>query len=127
MSHALTPEQLSQLRQRLNERRADLLQQMEQNRANLAPSENTAGSVSQDENARLSNLSREVNTSLSAFDQEDLERIDRALELMDGEGYGECDECGCAIPLERLMVEPMTRHCVPCKSRWEQKQGIARA
>ena len=41
--------------------------------------------------------------------------------------YGECEECGCNIPFERLKVEPMTQHCVQCKSRWEQKQRAARA
>ena len=127
MSQALTAPQLDELKQRLLARRQELHAQMAQNRANLAPAENTAGSVSQDENARLTNQTREVDTRLTALDAEELARIDRALEAMDAGDYGLCDACGCAIPFERLKIEPMTQHCVACKSAWEQKQGFARA
>ena len=37
------------------------------------------------------------------------------------------DECGCAIPFERLKIEPQTQHCVACKSRWEQARAHHRA
>ena len=124
MSQALTAPQLDELKQRLLARRQELHAQMAQNRANLAPAENTAGSVSQDENARLTNQTREVDTRLTALDAEELARIDRALEAMDAGDYGLCDACGCAIPFERLKIEPMTQHCVGCKSAWEKKQGI---
>lgn len=127
MSQPLNPDQLNQLCQQLQARRDDLQQQMEQNRANLSPVEVTAGSVSQDDNARLSMQTREVNAGLTAFDLEELARIDRAFERMDEGSYGLCNECGCDIPFERLMAEPMTQHCVPCKSRWEQSQGIGRS
>jgi len=127
MSQALTAAQLEELKQKLLARRGELQAQMVQNRANLAPAEVTAGSVSQDENARLANQTREVDTRLSSLDVEELARIDRALETMAEGSYGLCGECGCHIPFERLRIEPMTQHCVACKSRWEQKQGIARA
>ena len=127
MSQALTAPQLDELKQRLLARRQELHAQMAQNRANLAPAENTAGSVSQDENARLANQTREVDMRLTALDADELARIDRALEAMDAGDYGLCDACGCAIPFERLKIEPMTQHCVACKSAWEHKQGIARA
>ncbi|OJV55139.1 MAG: hypothetical protein BGO36_16770 [Burkholderiales bacterium 68-10] len=127
MSQALTAPQLDELKQRLLARRQELHAQMAQNRANLAPAENTAGSVSQDENARLANQTREVDTRLTALDADELARIDRALEAMDAGDYGLCDACGCAIPFERLKIEPMTQHCVACKSAWEHKKGIARA
>lgn len=120
---ALTPAQRDELKRLLLARRTELQQQMAQNRANLQPTQNTAGSVSQDENARLANQMREVDTRLSAFDAEELARIDRALERMADGSYGLCGECGCAIPFARLKAEPMTQHCVACKSRWEQKQA----
>lgn len=126
MSEALTATQLDELRQRLLARRADLQAQMVQNRANLTPAEKTAGSVSQDENARLSNQTREVDTALTGFDAEELARIDLALEKMDDGSYGLCGECECPIPFARLQIEPMTQHCVPCKSRWEEKQQTMR-
>ena len=127
MTPKLTPAQRAELKELLLERRRDLQAQMAQNRENLAPAVNHAGSVSQDESARLSNQTREVDATLTALDAADLARIDRALELIETGEYGECEECGCNIPFERLKVEPMTQHCVQCKSRWEQKQRVARA
>lgn len=123
MSDALTPAQLKELKDLLLARRKELQDEMEQNLANLAPAERTS-SVSQDESARLKNLTREVDSRLTSLDAADLTRIDRALEAMDEGTYGLCDECGCNIPFERLKIEPMTQHCVACKSAWEQKQGI---
>ncbi len=123
MSQALTAAQLKELKELLLTRRKELQAEMEQNRANLAPAQIT-GSVSQDESARLKNQTREVDATLTHLDATDLARIDRALEAMEAGDYGLCDECGCHIPFERLKIEPMTQHCVACKSAWEQKQGI---
>jgi len=127
MAKALTAPQLQALKTLLNARRKDLEAQMTQNRVHLAPAENTAGSVSQDENARLANQTREIGTVLTALDAQELARIDRALDALDDGSYGLCDECGCAIPFERLKIEPMTQHCVQCKSKWEQASPPARA
>jgi DnaK suppressor protein len=122
MTQALTAPQLQELKALLHARRKDFETQMAQNRANLAPAENTAGSVSQDENARLTNQTREVDAALTALDAQELARIDRALQALDEGDYGLCEACGCAIPFERLKIEPMTQHCVQCKSKWEQGQ-----
>ena len=123
MSEGLSAAQLKELKDMLLARRKALTAEMDQNIENLAPPEVNAGSVSQDENARLANQTREVDTRLTALDADELARINRALERMADGSYGLCDECGCAIPFERLKAEPMTRHCVACKSRWEQKQA----
>ena len=122
-SQPLSAAQLDELKNLLLTRRKALKGEMAQNLANLAPAE-LSGSVSQDESARLKNQTREVDAALTSLDAADLARIDRALEAMDEGTYGLCDECGCHIPFERLKIEPMTQHCVDCKSKWEQKQGI---
>lgn len=123
MTDHLTAAQLDEFKQLLLVRRADLQAQQGQNSANLAPPERTAGSVSQDENAKLGNAMREVDARLSALDTAELARIDRALGDIQTGAYGLCAACGCAIPFARLRAEPMTEHCVPCKSSWEQQQG----
>ncbi len=125
MTQKLTAPQREELKQLLLSRRRELQQQMTQNLANLAPAENNAGSVSQDENARLKNQTREVDGALTAMDADELARIDRAMEAMEAGDYGLCDECGCDIPFERLKIEPMTQHCVACKSKWEEAQARA--
>ena len=123
MTASLTAAQLDELKQLLLVRRADLSAQQLQNQANLQPPAQTAGSLSQDENAKLGNAMREVNTRLTALDAAELARIDRALGDIAAGSYGLCAACGCAIPFERLRAEPMTEHCVPCKSSWEQQQS----
>ena len=75
--------------------------------------------------ARRNELAREVDQALTDIDAGDLARIDRALEALADGSYGHCDECGCAIPFERLKIEPQTQHCVACKSRWEKSAGQA--
>ena len=123
MTDKLSSAQLGELKALLLARRAELDAQQTQNAANLQPPAQTAGSVSQDENAKLGNVMREVDTRLMALDRAELARIDRALLDMDAGRYGQCAACGCAIAFERLRAEPMTEHCVPCKSSWEQQQG----
>jgi len=66
------------------------------------------------------NVAREVDQALTDLDADDLTRIDRALKAMADGSYG---ECGCAIPFERLKIEPHTEHCVACKERWEESVG----
>ncbi|MCB1978096.1 MAG: TraR/DksA C4-type zinc finger protein [Burkholderiaceae bacterium] len=117
MSHSLTPAQLDELRSLLLARRTDLLAQMEQNRENLVPPTQDEGAVMQ------RNVAREVDQALTDIDAADLARIDLALKRMDDGSYGECGECACAIPFERLKIEPQTQHCVACKSRWEAQHA----
>ena len=125
MSDGLSAAQLKELKDLLLSKRKALTAEMDQNIENLAPPEVNAGSVSQDENARLRNQTREVDAALTNLDMADIARIDRALEAMDEGSYGVCARCGCDIPFERLKVEPMTQHCVKCKG--ELEQAAARA
>ncbi len=126
MSDGLSAAQLKELKDLLLSKRKALAAEMDQNIENLAPPEVNAGSVSQDDNARLRNQTREVDAALTNLDAADIARIDRALEAMDDGSYGFCVRCGCDIPFERLKVEPMTQHCVKCKSELEKEQAAAR-
>lgn len=121
MSQKLTPAQLDEIKGLLLKRRDELLLEMQQNRENLAPPTSDEGGVVQ------RNVAREVQQSLTDMDAADISRIDRALRDMADGSYGVCGECGCAIPYERLKVEPQTEHCVNCKGRWEQTSGRAKA
>lgn len=119
MTQALTTAQREELKALLAVRRRDLQAQMQQNRENLAPPTSDEGGMVQ------RNVAREVDQALTDIDAGDLARIDRALEALADGSYGHCDECGCAIPFERLKIEPQTQHCVACKSRWEKSAGQA--
>jgi len=66
---------------------------------------------------------RQLNHLLSERDRSKLAGIDDALEKIEDETYGICDECGCAIPKKRLNVLPFARCCIDCQSEME-RQGI---
>ncbi|MDQ2778255.1 MAG: TraR/DksA family transcriptional regulator [Pseudomonadota bacterium] len=120
MSQKLTTAQLDELKSLLLKRRDELQQEMLQNRDNLsAPSADEGGMVQR-------NVAREVQQGLTDMDAADKVRVDRALAALADGSYGQCIECGCAIPYERLKVEPQTEHCVACKGRLEQAAGQAR-
>jgi DnaK suppressor protein len=65
----------------------------------------------------------QLNHLLSERDRSKLAGIDNALEKIEDETYGICDECGCDIPKKRLNVLPFARCCIECQSEME-RQGI---
>lgn len=117
MTKPLTPAQTAELRTLLLERRDELQGQMVQNRENLVPPNPEQGAVLQ------RNEAREIDQALTNIDSADLARVNHALSLMDAGTYGQCAECGCDIPFERLKIEPQTQHCVACKSQRETEQA----
>lgn len=119
MSQPLTPAQRDELKALLLQRKQALRLEMQQNQENLKPPSADEGGVVQ------RNVAREVDQTLTDLDANDLARIDRALKAMADGSYGQCGECGCDIPFERLQIEPQTEHCVACKGRWEQAAGRA--
>jgi DnaK suppressor protein len=66
---------------------------------------------------------RQLNHLLSERDRIKLAEIDDAIEKIEDETYGLCEECGCEIPKKRLTVLPFARCCVECQSEME-RQGI---
>lgn len=45
-----------------------------------------------------------------------LAEVDRAVEKAEAGTYGACDDCGAAIPAERLEARPTTTTCVACSA-----------
>lgn len=120
MTRKLTAEQLAQLKALLLDKQRELQADMQVNREDLAPPSTDEGhELTEREDA---NNQREVRQQLGDIDLADFKRVQDALAAMaDGE-YGLCVECGKPIAFERLLVEPMTQHCVACKSAFEQAQ-----
>jgi RNA polymerase-binding transcription factor DksA len=50
-------------------------------------------------------------------DQEELMAIEAARGRMSDGSYGECVDCGKAIPVERLKAQPTALRCVPARRR----------
>lgn len=60
---------------------------------------------------------QQVDTALGirSIELDQLMQIDEALRMIDDGDYGICHRCGETISLERLLVKPMAKYCVPCR------------
>ena len=125
MSKPLTAAQLQELKTLLEQRNAEIEGRLHEARDGQTRSEaareiiQTRGSVE-----RQHSSDREVDLALSDRGEVELTRVEAALARIEAGAYGQCDECGCHIPFERLKLEPPTQHCVACKSRWEKNSGV---
>ena len=63
---------------------------------------------------------RELMLELAEGDRAKLRSIEAALEMMDNNTYGVCEECAEPIPVKRLLAWPTARYCVPCKEKIER-------
>ena len=62
---------------------------------------------------------RNLSLKLASSEMEHLQEIEEALGRLDGDVYGECEECGVDIPEKRLEVLPEARYCVACEAELE--------
>ncbi len=69
---------------------------------------------------------RELYQLLCERDQAKLEQIQEALDAIDAETYGVCDDCGDNIGRKRLIALPFTKLCVDCKGEQERTRGTNR-
>jgi DnaK suppressor protein len=54
--------------------------------------------------------------------QEQLDRLQIALDRLDAGTFGVCARCEQQVPLTRLQVMPWATHCVPCQSVVDRKR-----
>lgn len=116
MQH-LTKEQLGTLKRQLLDERQDLLTQLEHNdHYNLMdPIREITGDSSVDNHPADQGtevFERAKDLALNERTERAIDDIDRALSQMGNGEYGVCDECGKAIPYERLEVLPYTQYCI---------------
>jgi len=65
----------------------------------------------------------EVNDQIVEDDLNLLQKIDLALSRLEAGTYDQCENCGDAIPLERLLAKPSVSLCVACQ---ELKDAVRR-
>ena len=117
MSH-LAPEQLVELRGRLDAERLRLLERQASEEAEVA-AEDPRGDI-QD---KASDEARRT-TAMQRHDQGEgrLQEVDAALQRMDAGTYGICEEMDEPIPYGRLQIEPTTRYTVEALEMLEQER-----
>ena len=73
--------------------------------------------MEKDESVRLDNLSQQsVDANLYILAEQELSQLMANLNWLDGDDAGNCEECGCEIPIKRLLAVPETRRCINCAS-----------
>lgn len=53
-----------------------------------------------------------------------IKKIQQALHRIEDGSFGECEECGGDIGVERLKARPVTTLCINCKSRQEEEEKV---
>ena len=53
-------------------------------------------------------------------DWRELEEVAAAMARLDSPRFGRCEQCGNAIPAERLLAQPQARRCIGCERAAER-------
>ena len=64
----------------------------------------------------------EVNVAVENTEWHMLNEVDAALTRIEEGTYGRCEDCGKAIPAQRLAAIPYALRCVPCEEKHEQAE-----
>jgi DnaK suppressor protein len=111
-------DETSRLRDRLIERREELLSLQQMGEDATKPVE-----LDQSRVGRLSRVnalqSQAMSVEAQRRRQAELKRIAAALDRMDEDDYGDCESCGEEIAPARLMVDPAATHCIKCATEAE--------
>lgn len=84
---------------------------------------NISGNISTGELSSYDNHPADVATEvfqvehargLKAVHEDSINKIDEAMNRLDGEGFGICKDCGASIDEERLEILPDTKLCITC-------------
>jgi DnaK suppressor protein len=111
-------ERLEKVRKMLIEQKQEILQKIRRRKDQLE----TQGGDFID--IATGSLEHELNYIFEEREREKLQNIDEALASIKEGTYGECDECGDDIELERLLALPFTRLCLDCKAKQERQRKL---
>lgn len=123
VQHAMTElnaEQLEALRSLLQERDKDLRADIQRELALKEDYSQVASEAPDPGDASFADLSVDLGNAAVTRDLTELRAVQHAYTRMDSGVYGECAECGYAIPYERLKVQPTAERCAPCQDMYEK-------
>ena len=69
---------------------------------------------------------RELDMILTDREKKKLKQIDDALDRIEENTYGLCEECGVKIPKGRLKVMLFAKYCVECQEKLEREEKYMR-
>ncbi len=118
----MNKEQAQVFRQQLLRQRGELLAQLGRLRGgDVSRAEASAEHFAQMEDPRAQAATeRELEFALDEHESAAVSLIDAALKRLEADVYGECMDCGVAIPLARLQATPQALRCVSCQDNFER-------
>jgi DnaK suppressor protein len=118
----LTPERLTEVKERLLGRKRRLwLEVKEQLKSNIGNGYQEMLATARDEEDQAAvSLLAETNLSLLGPKRQELEAIEEALNRLENGSYGLCEACGQPIEPRRLEIMPETPLCRTCQSHREK-------
>lgn len=117
----LTERKRNLLAERLRQQLADLGGELDIEREDERDSVNSLHDFGVHDKGEASAANSVVEVDRALIRQHELERsqVLSALERLRTGTYGECMQCGQAIDVERLMIEPAASRCLPCQEKFE--------
>jgi RNA polymerase-binding transcription factor DksA len=116
----LTNEQLDALKKLLQKRERALRDDIQREVSLQEDYAQVASEAPDPGDASFADLSVDLGNAAVTRDLTELRAVQTAYVRLENGSYGECIECGYAIPFERLKVQPIAERCAPCQNMYEK-------
>jgi len=112
------------IKEMLLKKREDLV--LEISRRSKASTESAAQDIGDILDSVSEERTRELDLILTDREKRKLAQIDDAIDRIEENTYGICEECGVKIPKARLKVLPFAIFCVECQEKNEREEKYTR-
>lgn len=122
----LSEEQITKLRQRLDEREQELKDMVQERVGRLRDIDAPGQAAPLGDVADQADIDQERGNENGAVVREmrELRDIETARQRIEAGDAGVCIDCGEQIPFERLMVQPSALRCVACQESNEREEAL---
>lgn len=119
----LTEEQLLQMKEMLEQRSAQLRNELQRDLDEKNDHIDVATEAPDPGDSSFANLTVDLSNAEAIRDLSELRAVNAALTRIEDGTYGTCTNCAMDIPFERLLVQPMAQRCARCQEMWEKTHG----
>lgn len=116
----LNSQQIDGLRQLLHQREQVLRDDIQREVSLKDDYAQVASEAPDPGDASFADLSIDLGNAAIGRDLAELRAVQHSYTRLDNGSYGECIECGYAIPFERLLAQPTAERCAPCQEMYEK-------
>jgi len=118
-NHVFDEEKLKEIQEELKKRKRDL----EEVLSNRSREQFSDGQVQDPGDQAMSSTMESLRVSLQGTEQQEYDRLVKALEMIDAGSYGICEDCENQIKEKRLNYYPNATRCLSCQEAYEEHQG----